>query len=364
MTDYDDYFTHDDKPFAENLNDALLLSNVFDFTVPIRLPEMFNNSAWVNTLSPRKAGVAIITLDELMNDITITNDSEGNSVLEATGNTSFGFLFYPNFNSFGSIYSVDWEGEGNITVDLYTADNQLIQASISKGVISNSNPHLRELEQVLFVVHMPGGSVLNSFEIVMKNKQVERYGAEVGISDVTGLQEQLNGKVNISSIVNNLSSNEVSRPLSANMGKVLDSRISGKVDKVNGKGLSTNDFNNNYKTKLDNINSTVTPLYLAGSLKGRIIEIKNGSVTWYLLQLINYTAPRNTTLTESNIPSKLFTNPFGSDIQLPSIWIHSPPSSVYSFNIELLNGNRYWGFVTNQSSDVVLGSVFYVGLKL
>ena len=36
----------------------------------------------------------------------------------------------------------------------------------------------------------------------------------------------------------------------------LDTALSGKVDKVTGKGLSTNDFTNPYKSKLDNLEST------------------------------------------------------------------------------------------------------------
>ena len=37
----------------------------------------------------------------------------------------------------------------------------------------------------------------------------------------------------------------------------LDKKISKKVDKVSGKGLSTNDFDNEYKVKLDNLNSSL-----------------------------------------------------------------------------------------------------------
>ena len=55
MAFYDNYFTNEDKPFAENLNDALLLSNVFDMTVDVEAPKMFSNSTWVSTTSPRKS---------------------------------------------------------------------------------------------------------------------------------------------------------------------------------------------------------------------------------------------------------------------------------------------------------------------
>lgn len=191
MSNFDDYFTNDDKPFAENMNDALLLSNVFDFTVPIELPRMFSNSAWLNTVSPRKAGVSIVTLDELMSGISIDTDGEDNSILTATEDAAFGFYFYPNFNSFGQISSITWEGTEDITVDLYTNDNVLIAENISKGTIQESTVHLRQLKPILVVVNMHDESVLNSFTIVMRNKQQTRYGAEVGIRDVNGLESRL-----------------------------------------------------------------------------------------------------------------------------------------------------------------------------
>lgn len=218
MSGYDDYFTNEDKPFAENFNDALLLSNVFDLTVPIELPKMFSDSTWVNTVNERKAGVAIVTLDELMSGITIGTDSEDKSILTATENTSFGFYFYPNFNAFGGIKSIDWEGTGNITVDLYTNNNVLIIENISKGIIQNPGPQLRKLEPLIIVINMSSGSVLNNFQIVMKTKEKERYGATVGITDVTGLDDQMN------TINSRLSSVE-------NENTAQDSLINAKLDK-------------------------------------------------------------------------------------------------------------------------------------
>lgn len=53
-------------------------------------------------------------------------------------------------------------------------------------------------------------------------------------------------------IQNNLTSTDTNKPLSANQGKVLDTN---KVDKISGKSLSTNDFTNTYKTKLDNLDT-------------------------------------------------------------------------------------------------------------
>ncbi len=53
-------------------------------------------------------------------------------------------------------------------------------------------------------------------------------------------------------IKNNLTSTDINKPLSANQGKILNTN---KVDKIDGKSLSTNDFTNTYKTKLDNLDT-------------------------------------------------------------------------------------------------------------
>ena len=37
--------------------------------------------------------------------------------------------------------------------------------------------------------------------------------------------------------------------------KILDTKVSNKVDKIVGKGLSTNDFTDNYKKKIDSMQS-------------------------------------------------------------------------------------------------------------
>lgn len=190
MALYDDYFTNEDKPFAENLNDALLLSNVFDMTVPIQIPKMFSNSTWVSTTSPRKCGVSILTLKEgLPSGVSVgTDSSTGNSTLTGTGTVKLSF--YPNFNSFGKFKSMTWENTGTIVVNLKTANGTTIASNISKGVIENQSSELRTLQEIVIEIVFTNAT-LKSFEVVMENKQQERYGADVGISDVTGLEERL-----------------------------------------------------------------------------------------------------------------------------------------------------------------------------
>lgn len=190
MALYDDYFTNEDKPFAENLNDALLLSNVFDMTVPIQIPQMFSNSTWVSTTSPRKCGVAVLTLkDGLPSGVSVGTDSgTGDSTLTGTGTVKLSF--YPNFNSFGKFKSMTWENTGTIVVNLKTATGTTIASNISKGNIENQSSELRTLQEIVIEIVFTNAT-LKSFEVVMENKQQTRYGADVGISDVTGLEERL-----------------------------------------------------------------------------------------------------------------------------------------------------------------------------
>lgn len=218
MTIYDDYFTHDDKPFAENLNDALLVSNVFDLTVPIEVPTMFSNSAWVDSTSQRKCGVAIATLKESLPSGVSVSTSGGKSVLTGTGTVKLGF--YPNFASFGKYKSISWTGSGNIVVNLKTTGGTTIASNIANGTITSESSELRQLQEIVIEIVLTSAT-LNGLTVVMENKQQERYGAECGISDVTGLQSSLDAKVNISDIKNNLTSSDTNKPLSANMGKSL-----------------------------------------------------------------------------------------------------------------------------------------------
>lgn len=69
-------------------------------------------------------------------------------------------------------------------------------------------------------------------------------------------------KVSVSDIVDGLTSTITSKPLSANQGRVLKelidaltSTVGNKIDKVSGKGLSTNDYTTTEKNKLNGIAS-------------------------------------------------------------------------------------------------------------
>jgi len=233
MTQFDDYFRNDDVPFSENLNDALLVSNVFDYTVNIELPKMYSDSTFVDNLSPRKAGVAIVTLKEnLPSGISISTDqTTGESTLTGTGTVQF--LFYPNFNSFGKIKAIRWTSDNNnIQVNLKTKTGTTFATHIANGVIENSSSHLTTLEEIIIELEF-NNDTLHNLTITMENKKQTRYGANVKIGTVDGLNERLEAI--------------------ETTNQLQDALITTKVDKVSGKGLSTNDYSATDKSRVSNL---------------------------------------------------------------------------------------------------------------
>lgn len=185
MTDYDDYFTNNDKPFSENLNSSLLLSNAFDVSVPIEMPRMFNNGSFVNNTSPRKCGVAIVTLrTQLPSSISINNDGE------LTGTGTVQLKFYPNFNNFGKIRSVSWDDSEDITINLKKTNGTVIASEINNGIIESESEELRKLQEILIEIVF-NNATLSDFKVIMEGKQGDRYGAEVGVDEVDGLDSRL-----------------------------------------------------------------------------------------------------------------------------------------------------------------------------
>ena len=82
------------------------------------------------------------------------------------------------------------------------------------------------------------------------------------VPEGANLIDLFNQKLNITSVVDNLTSVLTDVPLSANQGRFLKSLIDSlttavgnKVDKVAGKGLSENDFTSILKTKLDGLSN-------------------------------------------------------------------------------------------------------------
>lgn len=186
MTDYDSYFTNNDKPMAESLNDALLLSNMFDLNVDISLPTMYNNSTWSVSSGNRKAGVAIINVKEATGLSVSTVDDD--SVITGSGTLKLGF--YPNFNAFGGIDKISWTGTGTITCSIHKNDGTVIVSSVTNGGSISSTPQLKTLQNFEIRLTLTSAT-LKTLTIEMTNKDHTRYGAKIGINDIDGLNDEL-----------------------------------------------------------------------------------------------------------------------------------------------------------------------------
>lgn len=185
MTNYDDYFTNNDKPFSENLNSSLLLSNAFDVVVPIEIPKMFSNGSFENNTAPRKCGTAIVTLrTTLQSGITINDD--GN----LTGTGTVQLKFYPNFNNFNKITDISWDDSEDIIINLKKQNGAVIASEINNGVIESESEDLRKLQEIIIEIIL-NNATLSDFKITMKGKEGDRYGAEVTINEVDELDDLL-----------------------------------------------------------------------------------------------------------------------------------------------------------------------------
>ena len=188
MSLYDDYFTNNDKPFAENINTALLLSNVFDLTVGVEYPTMCSSQYWGDEESIKKCSVGIVTIKDY-DGVTYSS-----SAITGTGTVKIGF--YPNFNAFGKITAIEWTNSAGITCDVYSENGQLIQENVPNGTITTQSAGLGVLQNFELRFHLTSAT-LTKFKVTMANREDLRYGATVGISNVTGLQNSLNSKLDI-----------------------------------------------------------------------------------------------------------------------------------------------------------------------
>ena len=87
-----------------------------------------------------------------------------------------------------------------------------------------------------------------------------------------------NNFISQNDVKNDLISTDTNKPLSANQGRILNDN---KVNKETGKGLSTNDFTNEHKRKIDLLTVAEGDLWLStdGNPHGGYIVFKIGSLS-------------------------------------------------------------------------------------
>lgn len=276
---YEEYFTNEDKPYSENLNDALLLLDAFDVTVPVKMPDMFSNGEFTSNLNlARKCGVGIITLISKGSGVTI-----GTNTITGTGEVVF--RVYPNFNGFYKWQSIILQKTNTVNVAFRKPDGSSISATVSSdGTISDNNAlkQLLEVDLVLTLTNATISSILINF--INNHTKTDRVSAlleasqlaNVNGSVATGNTEAVNGGTvktalddlhsTVSDEIDDLS-DDVDGRLSTLSGNV-DTKLALKEDKANKVTSLTNSdtqypSSNAVKTVADmkeNLSNKVTTL--------------------------------------------------------------------------------------------------------
>lgn len=163
---YQEYFNDGDKPYSENLNDALLLLDAFDVTVPVSMPDMFANGEFSSAVNvARKCGVGVVTLKSVASGVTV-----GTSSISGSGEVVF--RVYPNFNAFYKWSKIILEKTGTVSIAFKKADGTSISATVgSDGTISEASA-LKELQEIDVVLTLTSATI-SSILIEFINNQTD-----------------------------------------------------------------------------------------------------------------------------------------------------------------------------------------------
>ena len=234
----ENFFKHNDKAYTENMNDAVLIANAFNFEVPLNLPSMYLNKHYPSNTNTYKAGVTDVTIINSgqlsIGDTAITNNASSSQTLR--------LRVYPNFNSFYAWKSINWTCTGDVTVDICNTGTST--SLIPTGALTdpdnetllNGISNLQGLKEYDLLITIPENGVLNTLNIVFINNRASenRVSASISQGNVAGLESSLS----------NLDS-AISTGLS-NLDSAISTGLSGKVNMTQIIPRSSN--LDNYKT--------------------------------------------------------------------------------------------------------------------
>ena len=106
----------------------------------------------------------------------------------------------------------------------------------------------------------------NDCFLILENGDIGTGNGDVAAT-VNDELHLLSEKVNIADVLTKTNTTEFTPTDDYNPAtkKYTDDKVNTKVDKVSGKGLSTNDFTSEYKTKLDNLDTNLNAKVINGS---------------------------------------------------------------------------------------------------
>jgi len=214
------FFKNGDKAYAENLNDSVLVGNGFDWTLTISLPTdnggVFPSSS--DVVKGKVCDLSITPNSNLSIGSTISNSSGGSQVYRLT--------VYPDFNRFGGFKSISLTASSGVTFYIANKGGTSPIANNLDYTNLGNVPELKVLKEYDIVVTIPTGKSVTGLSFVLQSDGAS-VSASLAQSNVTGLGDSLASKVNVSDIVDNLTTDNSSKVLSAKQGKAL---ADGKVN--------------------------------------------------------------------------------------------------------------------------------------
>lgn len=273
---YDEFFTDQDKPFAENLNDSLILTDAFDISVPVEMPTMFSNGEFNSTLNvTRKCNVGLVTLKSVDNGVTIGTDS-------ISGTGSVVFRIYPNFNCFYKWDKILLEKSGTVDISFRKVDGTEITATVGvDGIISDNNA-LKQLQEIDVVFTLTSATINNILIWFINNQSTRnRTGALLEASQLANVNgtvtanddKAVNGGT-VKTALDNLHTTVTGEieDLSDSITSETDSKLALKEDKSNK--VTTLDTNSAHYPSCTAVNNG---LVLKENLSNKVTSLDNSN---------------------------------------------------------------------------------------
>ena len=179
---FDEFFTDGDKPYSENLNDSLVLTDAFDLSVPLCMPDGFSNGEFSSTLNvTRKCNVGLVTLKSVGSGVTV-----GTSQISGSGEVVF--RVYPNFNCFYKWDKILLEKSGTVDISFRKPDGSGITATVGvDGIISDNNA-LKQLQEIDVVFTLSSATINNILIWFVNNQGTRnRTGARLEASQLANV---------------------------------------------------------------------------------------------------------------------------------------------------------------------------------
>ena len=183
----DDFFNNGDKAYSENLNDAILVGNSFDWMVSVDLPGdtggVFPNSSSV--VKAKVVDVSAAPNSNLGIGSAISNNSGSEQVYRLT--------VYPNFNRFGGFASVSLTADSGVS--FYLANKGASSPIVSNLDYSDlgSVPELKVLKEYDIVLSIPSGKSVSGLSFVLQSKSAS-VSASISQGNVAGLLSSLSAE--------------------------------------------------------------------------------------------------------------------------------------------------------------------------